>query len=51
MAYRMAQLLMISSDVKVTFAVLNLCNAHNSGNTACFNYSMFTHKAQSESGL
>ena len=30
MAYRMARL---SED----FAVLNLCNTHNSGNIACFN--------------
>jgi len=24
------------------FAVLNLCNTHNSGNIACCNYSVFT---------
>jgi len=29
--------------LKVTFAVLNLCNIHNSGNIACFNYSVFTY--------
>ena len=33
--------------LKVTFAVLNLCNTHNSGNIACFNYSVFTHKLES----
>jgi len=26
--------------LKVTFVVLNLCNAHNSGNIACFDYSV-----------
>jgi len=30
--------------LKVTFAVLNLCNTHNSGNIECFVYSVFTHK-------
>jgi len=29
--------------LKVTFAVLNLFNAHNSGNIACFNYTVFAH--------
>jgi len=33
--------------LKVTFGVLNLCNTHNSGNIACFNYSVFTHKLKS----
>ena len=28
---------MTLSEVKVTFAVLNLCNTHNSGNIASFN--------------
>jgi len=39
------------AQLKVTFAVLNLCNAHNSGNIACFNYSMFTRKLESALGL
>jgi len=26
--------------MNVTFAVLNLCNTHNSGNMACFNYNV-----------
>jgi len=30
----------------VSFAVLNFCNAHNSGNMACFNYSVFIHKLE-----
>ena len=29
--------------LKVTFAVLNLCSTRNSGNIACFNYSVSTH--------
>jgi len=37
--------------LKVTFAVLNLCNTHNSGNIACFNYSVFTHKLESACDL
>jgi len=40
MAYRM-------SEDKDHFAVLNLCNTHNSGNIACFIYSVFTHKLES----
>jgi len=35
------------TELKVTFAVLNLCNNHNSGNIACFNCSVFTHKLES----
>jgi len=35
---------MILSELKVTFAVLNFCNIHNSGNIACFIYGMFTRK-------
>ena len=38
----------------MTFPVLNLCNSYNSGNIACFNYSMFMHlnwKAHVASGL
>jgi len=34
-------------QLKVAFAVLNLCNIHNSGNIARFNYSVFTHKLES----
>jgi len=30
---------------------LDLCNTHTSGNIACFNYSVFTHKLQSARGL
>jgi len=37
--------------MKVTFAVLNHCNTHNSENIACFNYSMFTRKLESARGL
>jgi len=33
----MVRLPMTLSEVKVTFAILNLHNTHNSGNTACFN--------------
>ena len=29
--------------LKVTFAVLNRCNTHNSGNIACFNYTVCLH--------
>jgi len=28
--------------LKVTYAVLDLCHTHNSGNIACFNYSVYT---------
>jgi len=49
MAYQMARLPMIMNGV--TFAVLNFCNTHNSGNVACFNYSVFTHKLKSALGL
>jgi len=31
------------------FAVLNLCNTHNTGNIVCFNYSVFTHTLESAS--
>jgi len=37
--------------LKVTFAVLNLCNIDNSGNIACFNYSVFTHKLEGTRSL
>jgi len=48
----MAQFPVTSSEADgVTFAVLNLCNTHNSGNVACFNYSMYRHKLESARGL
>jgi len=46
MVYRIAQLPMTVSE-----AVLNLCNIHNSGNIACFNYSVFRHKFESACSL
>jgi len=33
--------------LKVTFAVLNICNVHNLRNIVCFKYSVFTHKFES----
>ena len=51
MACRMAQLPVTLNDAEVIFAVLNLCNAHDSGNIACFNYSVFTHNLESACGL
>jgi len=37
--------------MKVIFAVLDLCNTHNSENTSGFNYSVFTHKFESAHSL
>jgi len=37
--------------MKVTLAVLNLCNTHSSRNIACFNYVVFTLKLESARGL
>jgi len=45
---------MIANDevrLKVTFAVLNLCNTHNAGNRACFNYIVFTYKLKAHAGV
>jgi len=36
MAYPVAQLRMTLSEAEGQFAVLNLCNAHNSENIVCF---------------
>jgi len=36
----MARIPMTLVRLKVTFAVLSLCNIHNEGNIACFNYSV-----------
>jgi len=33
------------------FCVVNLCDTHNSRNIACFDYSVSTHKLESECGL
>jgi len=45
MAYQMARWPMTLSE-----AVLNLRSTHNSGNIACFNYSVFTYKLESALG-
>jgi len=37
MAYQMAQLPMTFQRLKITFAVLNLCNTHNLRNVEYFN--------------
>jgi len=42
----MAQLLITLSEAESHFAVLHFCNTCNSGNTACFNCSVFTHKVE-----
>ena len=51
MAYQMAGLPMTLSETEVTFAVLYLCNTHNSGNITRFLYNVFTHKLESARGL
>ena len=54
MMHRNARLsVTVSAAIKATFAVLNLCNSntHNSGNTACFNYSVFRYKLESARSL
>jgi len=47
----MALLPMTLSEAEVTFAVLNLCNTHNSRNMVCFNYSVFPHTLESAPSL
>jgi len=32
--------------MKVTFAVLNICNTHKLGNITCFNYNVLTDKLE-----
>jgi len=43
----MVQLNMTLTEAEGHFCCLNLCNNHNLGNIACFNYSVFIHKLQS----
>jgi len=45
MSYRMARLPMTLMRLKVTFAVLNLYNSHNSGNIACLHTNWKAHLA------
>jgi len=42
-----AQLPMTFSGAKSHFCCLKLRDTHNSGNAACFNYSVFIHKLES----
>jgi len=44
MAYQVAQLTVTLSEAEGHLCCLNFCNAHNSGNMACFIYSVFTRK-------
>jgi len=51
MAYRMVQLPMTLSEAEGHFCCFKICNTHNSGNIACYNYSVFTHKVESARDL
>jgi len=42
---------MALSKAEGHFCYFNLCNTHISGNIACFNYIVFTHKLESTRGL